>query len=126
MEEYFHFHKNIIGNWKIGDEIILGEDENPYWHSLADVGDFIEINGGKFDVDLIVRHAFEAYIRKNPAPIIMKGYHFQPLKTLNETINSLGNALKICRELAFELIRRDFYPQLPSRQKCIWLIPNNE
>jgi hypothetical protein len=56
----------------------------------------------------------------------MKGYHFNPIKTLKETIDSLGNALKICRELAFESIRKEFYPELPSRQKCIWLMPDNE
>ena len=56
----------------------------------------------------------------------MKDYHFNPILTLGETIDSLGNSMKIIRELAFEAIRKEFYPELPSREKCIWLIPDNE
>jgi|SRR5882724_10752993 len=126
MKAYYHINKNNNCNWKIGDEIDLGKGNNYYWQSLAELGDFIEINGEKFDVDLIAKTAFESYIGKTPAPVKMKGYHFNPLKTLRETIDSLGNALKICREFAFESIRKEFYTELPSRRQCIWLIPDNE
>jgi Protein of unknown function (DUF2441) len=126
MNSYYHINKNIKCNWKIGDEIDLGKEHNYYWQSLAEMGDSIEINGEKFYVDLISRHAFEAYTGKYLPPVKMKGYHFMPLDTLKETIDSLGNALKICRELAFESVRKEFYRELPSRQNCIWLIPDNE
>lgn len=65
-------------------------------------------------------------MRAHPLPIQMRNYHLKPLYTLKEAIDSLGNVMNLNRELAFESIRREFYPELPSRHKCIWLIPDNE
>ena len=56
----------------------------------------------------------------------MKNYHFNPIGTLEETTNSIFNTIRNCRELAFEMIRKEYYNELPSRQKCIWLIPNEK
>ncbi len=55
----------------------------------------------------------------------MKGYHLNPILTLNEASDSLGNLMRIVRELVFENIRKEYYPDLPSRHKCIWLIPDD-
>ncbi len=125
MNIYYHINKNIDCGWKAGDEIEFGKEENNYWKSLSGTDDLIEIDGEEFDVHLIAMHAFKTYVNGSPPPTAMKGYHFNPMKTLHETIDSLGNALKICRELAFESIRKEFYPELPSRLNCIWLIPDN-
>jgi hypothetical protein len=126
MKTYYHINNNNNCNWKIGDEIVLGKEDNYYWQSLKKKDDDIEINGEIFDVYKIADAAFGAYSGKYRPPLKMKGYHFNPLRTLKETLDSLGNAIKINRELVFESIRNEFYPELPSRQKCIWLIPENE
>ena len=124
MKIYYHINKENC-TWKIGDEIEFGTKSNLYWRFLANKGDSININGEDFEVYKIVNAAYDEYIKEYPPPAKMKGYHFNPIRTLKESIDSLGNALKICREISFESIRKDFYPKLPSRQKCIWLIPNN-
>jgi hypothetical protein len=62
MKTYYHINKNNNCNWKIGDEIYLCKEDNYLWQSLAEMGDYIEINGEKFDVDLIAKTAFETYI----------------------------------------------------------------
>ncbi|MDP1726879.1 MAG: DUF2441 domain-containing protein [Bacteroidota bacterium] len=126
MEMYYHINNSPDCNWKIGDEIYFGHEDNYMWRSFAEKGDFIELNGEKYSSDLITRHAFDTYTSKFPAPIKMQGYHFNPILTIKEAIDSLGNTLRIIRELAFETIRNSFYPELPSRHKCIWLIPDNE
>jgi Protein of unknown function (DUF2441) len=126
MENYYHINSNINCDWKVGDEIEIGKEENYYWKSLSDQCDSIEINGESFDVYKIVNTAFGAYSRQYPPPLKMRDYHFNPVITLKETLDSLGNSLKICRELTLESIRQEYYYQLPSRQKCIWLIPENE
>ncbi len=126
MELYYHINKDNTCNWKVGDEIDLSKEDNFYWQSFSETSELIEINGEKFDVYQIATNAFDAYIRKYPPPMKMKDYHFNSLRTLKETMDSLGNAVKTVRELAFELVRKDFYPELPSRQKCIWLIPDDK
>lgn len=126
METYYHINKNEYCEWKVGDEFDFGREDNYMWGSLAEKGNFFELNGEKHDAALIVKTAFETYIGKASPPLKMKGYHFDPLETLKETIDNLHDAITINRELIFESIRKEFYPELPSRQKCIWLIPNNE
>jgi len=126
VKTYYHINKGSTCNWKVGDEIDLSNEDNYYWQSFVETGELIEINGEQFDVYQIARHAFDAYIGKYLPPTKMKGYHFDPLRTLKETMDSLGNALKTCRELTFELVRKEFYHELPSRQKCIWIIPDEE
>ncbi len=125
MKTYYHINKNEQCSWKVGDEFELGSAENHFWSSFAEAGDSIDLNGSVYDVHLIAKTAFNAYVKNEPVPVQMKGYHFNPLRTLQETLDSLGNSLKICRELSFEAIRREFYPELPSRLRCIWLIPDN-
>lgn len=126
MKTYYHINKDNTCNWKVGDEIDLSNKENYYWQTFAETGELIEINGEKFDVYQIATNAFDVYIRRYPPPTKMMSYHFDPLRTLKETIDSLGNSLKTVRELSFELVRKEFYPELPSRQKCIWIIPDDE
>lgn len=125
MKTYLHI-SNSNCEWKIGNEIHIGLEDNYYWRSFVDNGESIELQGEKYDVYKITRAAFEAYTGGHQPPLKMNGYHFKPLNTLKEAIDSLGNTIKLNRELVFESIRKEFYPELPSRQKCIWLIPDNE
>ena len=104
----------------------MGKEDNYMWQSFADKGESITLNGEELDVYNVVKAAFDEYTRQYPPPIKMKDYHFNQLRTLDESIQSLGNSIKLCRELAFESIRKEFYSNLPSREKCIWLIPDNE
>lgn len=124
MQVFYHINNNPECNWKVGDEIIFGVDDNHMWQSFARTGDFIELNGTKYTSDLITRNALDVYMGQ-AAPIPMKDYHFKPIYTLKEALDSLGNSVKIIREQAFESIRKEFYSELPSRNKCIWLIPND-
>lgn len=125
MNSYYHINRNTFCAWKIGDEINFGIEDNYMWQSFADKGDHIPLNGKPFDVHLVASHALDTYIRNYPPPREMEGYHFNPLRTLQETLDSLGNSIKVNREVLLETIRKAFYPELPSRQKCVWLIPNN-
>ena len=126
METYYHINKSDTCDWKTGDEIDFEGKTNYYWNSLAEKGDLIQINGKTHSSDLIVRKALNCYLRKEMPPMEMKGYHFNPLRTLTESTDSLGNALRINREVIFESIRKESYPKLPSRKKSFWLMPNND
>ncbi len=125
MTTYFHINTSNR-NWKIGDEVFIGNEDNNYWESFADSSDLIELQGEKHEVYKITRTAFEAYAELHPPPSKMCGYHFKILNSLKEAVDSLGNTIKLNRELAFESIRNKYYPELPSRKNCIWLIPDHE
>ncbi|MGD6778825.1 DUF2441 domain-containing protein [Sutcliffiella horikoshii] len=58
---------------------------------------------------------------KNP---FMKAFDLYGPVT-DDLINSLGHYQRLIREFIFEEIRKEFFSNLPSRQKCLWVIPNN-
>ncbi|WP_452225747.1 DUF2441 domain-containing protein [Lacinutrix cladophorae] len=125
MTTYYHIN-NTNCDWKKDDIIHIGKEENNYWKSFANRSLYIELKGEKHEIYKVTKAAFEEYAKLHPAPSIMKDYHFNILKTLKEATASLGDAIKLNRELIFEIIRNEFYPELPSRKNCIWLIPNHQ
>lgn len=126
METFYHISNKPDCDWKVGDEIEFGVEQNYMWQSFLMNGDFIELEDEKIPADLIIEHALDHYMKIYYAPMQMKNYHFNPLHTLKEAVDSLRNLKIIKRELVFESIRKEFYPELPSRHKCIWLIPDDE
>lgn len=124
MNTYYHINNSKECNWKTGDVIEFGLKENYLWKSFLEMGDYLELNEQRVSSDVIVRHALDIYMNKFSVPEAMRGYHFNPILTLKEASDSLGNLMRIVRELIFENVRKEFYPDLPSRHKCIWLIPD--
>ena len=96
------------------------------WRSFLEKGANIKVNGDKYPADKIVKTALDVYARNKPVPVQMKGYHFNPVFTLKEATDCLGQSIRIIRELTFEAIRKEFYPELPSRHNCIWLMPDDK
>ncbi len=113
-------------NWKVGDELSFEKEDNNYWKSFLRKEDSYNFQGNKHDAFKVLHSAFEAYARLHNPPLVMKEYHFNQINTLKESLDCLRNTILINRELIFESVRNEFFPNLPSRQKCIWLIPNND
>lgn len=40
--------------------------------------------------------------------------------------SALWHYMKAVRELLFEEMRKDFFPSLPSRTRCLWVMPDNK
>ena len=62
METYYHINWDKNCNWKIGDEILFKEDNN-YWRSFAEKGEYVELNGEQLDVYQIAANAFNVKIQ---------------------------------------------------------------
>lgn len=124
MRTFLHIN-NANCNWKNGDEFIAGKENNNFWKSFLDKEESIEINGEKHNAFKFINAAFEEYAGIYSPPQKMNGYHLRPVNTLKDSIDCLRNNIKINRELIFESIRSEYYPNLPSRQRCIWLISEN-
>jgi hypothetical protein len=46
-------------------------------------------------------------------------------ETVEHYRNILSEYLKLTREWVFEEVRREFFPNLPSRHRCLWVIPDD-
>jgi len=123
---YFHINNQADCSWRAGDEVYCGHEYNKMWRSFLEKGAFINLNGDKRPADQVIKYALNAYARNEPVPEQMKGYHFKPVGTLKEATDCLGESMRIIRELTFEAIRKEFYPELPSRHNCIWLCPDDK
>ena len=77
MNTFYHINKNKNCNWKVGDEIVLGKEDNYLWQTFADKGESIALNGEDLDVYNVVKAAFDEYTRQYAPPIKMKDYHFK-------------------------------------------------
>ena len=126
MSSYFHINNQPDCSWKVGDEVYFGNEYNNMWRSFLEKGAYINLNGEKRPADQVIRYALNAYAYNEPVPLQMKGYRFNPVFTLKEATDCLGESMRIIRELTFEAIRKEFYPELPSRHNCIWLIPDDK
>lgn len=123
MKVFYHISHN---SWKIGDEKSAGPEHNNYWKSMSNNGESFEFEGKSHEAFKVINAAFEHYTKIRHAPSIMKSYHFVPLRSLHESIECLRNSINLNRELIFESIRKEHYSELPSRQKSIWLIPDQK
>lgn len=126
MASFFHINNQPDCSWKQGDVIDFGHEYNKFWRSYLEKGATINLNGSRRHADQVIKYALKAYARNEPVPEEMKGYHFNAVFTLKEATDCLGRTMMIIRELVFETIRKEFYPQLPSRHNCIWLTPDDK
>jgi hypothetical protein len=126
MSSYFHINNQPDCSWKAGDEVYFGNEYNNRWRSFLEKGAYINLNGEKRPADQVIKYALNAYAYNEPVPPQMKGYRFNPVFTLKEATDCLGQSMRIIQELIFESIRKEFYPELPSRHKCIWLVPDDK
>ena len=126
MGSYYHINNEPDCSWKAGDEIHFGNEYNNMWRSFLEKGAYINLNGEKRPADQVIKYALNWYAYNESVPPQMKGYRFNPVFTLKEATDCLGESMRIIRELTFEAIRKEFYPELPSRHNCIWLIPDDK
>lgn len=104
------FHISRESKWKIGDIIVSGKTENPFWLLCKDYSPQVRVNN-------------------QPMPIFKMFDQFSTFDVTQANIDWLYEQLKTVsketsfyiREQVFEEIRRNNFPLLPSRQNCLWL-----
>lgn len=104
------YHISRSDHWKIGDVLICGEKENPFWRKCKDFSPEVRIDDQKMSL-------FEMFEK-------VKGF-----SAVQQNISFLLENLKLIskecafyiREQAFEDVRQRRYPELPSRKTCLWV-----
>lgn len=125
MHTFYHvtFKKtyNFFPEFNVNEEIIIGNDFNPFYNYFYSTNDNIPV--GIPDGTQTIHYsthlenlARATGIARYPSPQIIFPYlhnKFHDLSTLN-------------RELILENIRIQSYPHMPSRLKCLWVTKTRE
>lgn len=107
------FHISRKNDWEIGNEIVTGGDSNEFWRRCREYSPQIELNDG------VVVSFWD----------IMKMFRTSRIEASQEVVDFLYEQLSkistkyafYVREQVFETVRKECFPLLPSRKKCLWL-----
>ncbi len=126
-QKFFHIHKHNSPKWFEGARMGFGIEPNNAWRAfeVARRGITNPKSNEIYTVDMVALRALEFYRKQKPKDPKLSFYHFDPVVTLAETLDSLFLATRMVREMIFEEVRRQMYIGLPSRMSCIWLIPED-
>ncbi|MGH8293594.1 MAG: DUF2441 domain-containing protein [Gammaproteobacteria bacterium] len=126
-EKFYHIHKHNSPKWVEGAVFTFGEEPNNSWRAfeVARRGITNPETNEVFTVDRVAFRALHVYRKQGKKDPLLGFYHFNPVMTLAETLDSLFLSTRKVRELVLEDVRRQMYPDLPSRTSCIWLIPDD-
>ena len=126
-QKFFHIHKHNSPKWFEGARLGFGLEPNNAWRAFeaARRGITNPKSNEIYTVDMVALKALEFYRKQKPKDPRLSFYHYDPVVSLAETLDSLFLATRMVRELIFEDVRRQMYTALPSRMSCIWLIPED-
>lgn len=97
-------------DWQVGDTLVCGTRENPFWATCADFDLKTALEGEEMSFFTLFDRCPEMPVNKGNVKLL-----YDSLKKISKEC-----ALYI-REQVFEDVRRESYPQLPSRQSCLWV-----
>ncbi|MDE2195650.1 MAG: DUF2441 domain-containing protein [Gammaproteobacteria bacterium] len=124
-EKFYHIHKHNSSKWVESAKFTFGEEPNNAWRAfeIARRGVTNPETGEVYTIDMVAYRALSSYRKQGKKDPRLSFYHFDPVMTLAETLDSLFLSTRMIRELVYEDVRKQLYPDLPSRTTCIWLIP---
>ncbi|QWL80823.1 DUF2441 domain-containing protein [Aeromonas hydrophila] len=119
-KDYFHINRMVhwspFKKWEVGEEIDIGGESNPYFSFFESQQKTYPVNTDSGVVNVPGVH----FIGEIARGAIQSS---DAAKISNELVTHF---VAYVRELIWEDIRKTEFPHLPSRQRCIWLIPSRE
>ena len=113
------YHVHVMGcyddEWKVGNEITVDENFNSYFGEGSKNFDTCVTVGEKNELV-----SFDQFLKKRIDEFdkLDEDLKKRLLMTSKSIIN---NAATFTREMALELYRKEYHPDLPCRMNCIWL-----
>lgn len=109
VDKQIMYHISRENNWNVGDMITAGTDYNPFWLACIDYSPKVSINSQVMSIHEMIDKKIAFDISQQSIDFLYK---------------KLGDVSKefsfFVREQVFEDYRKAYYPNLPSRQKCLW------
>ena len=124
-ETFYHIQRGPV-SWEVGSEHFISRSVNLFVGYFDTAYKRIKDpkSGVGFPVNLVLEHAHKVFLGKaSKDPQLEPFYHYDAVKCLGEANGCLAHYLKLVREFVFEEVRTNSFPTLPSRYRCIWLIP---
>lgn len=130
-KEMLHIHRNGVYDniWKIGNELIIDENFIALFNSKRDVPSGVRCKGGSISsLDKFIENVIKGLDSdekilnlKNLSDedFLKKGKYLYYV--LEDSMAKIRNLSLKNREEALEEIRKEKYPNLPSRYHCIWV-----
>ena len=130
-QTYYHIQAAAYWNkypiWQVGDSITIGQGKNPYFAYFDEFGGNLTNpnNGRGYSANAVASLVLMNMDGQPKDPDLASFYHYDPLKTLVYTRDILNHYTKFARETVYEEVRKQNFPELPSRQRCLWAIPDD-
>lgn len=122
--EYFHISRNS-SLMETGKEFFIGKEKNPFNKFFDERNmDYVTLNGQLLQNHLAI-NAMKAILNGDKNELL-KHLNPDPIAMITYLEDRLNHYLKFKRETVFEEVRKEFFPEKPSRQRCIWVIPPEE
>lgn len=107
-KEMLHITKE--NKWKIGDVITSGVKENPFWLFYQNYSLDIRLNQQPMSIFEMFEQSPDFDVTQNNIDFL-----YDKLKIVSKEFSFY------VREHVFEEVRKEHFPQLPSRLKCLWI-----
>jgi len=124
-QTYFHVSDKI--NWQKDTSYFIGRENSVRYQDLMSRGFFSpQTNDGQLPLNGVVEGMAHYINTQQKPPFLPETYHFDANQTLMEILPMLRTQLVLIRELIFEEVRKDYFPQKLSRYKGLHVIPSDK
>ena len=113
----YHYHKlGLYDNiWQVGNELIVSDNFNSYYGKIINnFNTAVKYNNGSVSLEMIIEKILKEIGIEN---IDLKTIEY----LLKDSLNIITNTNIFNRELMLEDLRKDNFPNLPSRLHSIWV-----
>jgi hypothetical protein len=124
VKDQDYYHINRLVDWSphrnplsVGEAIDVGGSSNPYFRLFETVGATYPLVQGGQVTQRIPGVRFLELVRDGV---------INPSNLARDAFDLASYLARHIGEFVFEDVRRREFPHLPSRQRCVWLIPNQD
>lgn len=127
MMLFYHVQRDNVAGFKIGKTYTFGAGQNFFARDLFAVNPIVPVAGtAGLPVDYLLRDYFDLAGFNHYKNIKSRTISPDPKGLLRSSLSILTHQAMILREFVFEQVRRDEFPEKPSRLNGIWLIRYDE
>lgn len=115
VERLTMYHISRQDHWKVGDILTAGVEDNEFWSICKDYNRTFKVDGREMTVFEMINNVETFEVSQ------------QNIRFLYMVIKRISKEYAFyVREQIFEAVRREYFPQLPSRQKCLWVCEEDQ